>query len=249
MNLVETRHGSMHYVTVGHGAPLVLLHGNTYSALTQERLAARFADEHYVVSVDLLGHGRSSRPPDLFSTRYFSMQGEALADLLAALFTHPVPIFGMSAGGISALNAICLRPDRVAALILDGVFRQVTPETVVAHHASTSAMSAPWHRYMAGQHGDDWWPKLNAGIEHAIEQLAETGTIVAPCLQQINVPIILFQGGKDPFVPDSQAYAIVSAVPGARMVYEPEAGHLIAWRNPDAFRERARHFLHEHGLV
>jgi hypothetical protein len=33
------------------------------------------------------------------------------------------------------------------------------------------------------------------------------------------------------------------------MVYEPEGGHLIAWRNPDAFRERVRKFLHEHGLV
>jgi pimeloyl-ACP methyl ester carboxylesterase len=249
MPTVATRHGPMHYLEVGTGAPLVLLHGNTYSAATQERLAARFADEHRVISPDLLGHGRSARPEGLFSTRYFAMQGEALADLLEGLFAAPVPLFGMSAGGISALNAICLQPERVAGLILDGVFRQVTTATVDAHHHSTANMSPAWHRYMARQHGADWWPILNSSIERAIELMAAMRTVVAPCLEAIRVPTIIFQGGKDAFVPDAQARVIASGIRGARLVYEAEAGHLIAWRNPAAFRERARRFLHEHGLV
>jgi Predicted hydrolases or acyltransferases (alpha/beta hydrolase superfamily) len=249
LNFVPTRHGQLHYLEVGSGAPLLLLHGNTYSATTQERLAARFADEHRVISVDLLGHGQSARPDGLFSTRYFAMQGEAIADLLGTLFDGPVPVFGMSAGGVTALNAICVRPDRVAALILDGVFRQVTKETVEAHHQSTASMSPTWHRYMAGQHGADWWPVLNASVERTVELLAEEQTVVAPCLDTITVPTLVFQGGKDGFVPDAQARAVVAGIKGARMVYEPEGGHLIAWRNPDAFRERVRKFLHEYGLV
>jgi pimeloyl-ACP methyl ester carboxylesterase len=249
LKLVPTRHGPLHYLEVGAGSPLVLLHGNTYSAGTQERLAARFADTHRVISVDLLGHGRSARPEGLFSTRYFAMQGEAMADLLGALFAGPVPVFGMSAGGITALNAVCHRPDRVAALILDGVFRQVTTATVDAHHQSTTAMSAPWHRYMATQHGEDWWPTLNAGVERAVELMAAARTVVAPCLDAIAVPTLVFQGGKDAFVPDAQARVVVAGIKGARMVYEPEGGHLIAWRNPDVFRERVRRFLQESGLV
>ncbi len=249
MNVIPTRHGRLHYLEVGAGRPLVLIHGNTYSAATQEWLAARFADEHRVISVDLLGHGRSARPEGLFSEAYFSMQGEAMADLLGALFDGPVPVFGMSAGGITALNAVCHRPDRVAALILDGVFRQVTTATVDAHHHSTASMSRTWHRYMAGQHGEDWWPRLNAGVERAVELLAAARTVVAPCLDRIAVPTLVFQGGNDPFVPDEQARQVVSGIKGARIVYEPEAGHLIAWRNPDAFRERVRRFLHESGLA
>lgn len=249
MNLVQTRHGALHYLEVGAGAPLVLLHGNTYGAVTQERLAARFADEHRVISVDLLGHGQSARPDGLFSTRYFAMQGEAIGDLLGELFDRPVPLFGMSAGGISALNAVCERPDRVAALILDGVFRQVTTATVDAHHHSTANMSPSWHRFMARVHGEDWWPILNDRLERAIELMAVARTVVAPCLEAISVPTIVFQGGKDPFVPDAQARVIVAGIKGARLVYEAEAGHLIAWRNSAAFRERARRFLHEHALV
>jgi len=246
---VETRHGPLHYLEYGEGAPLVLIHGNTYSAATQERLARRFADEHRVICPDLLGHGRSARPEGLFSTRYFSMQGEALADALDELFVGAVPIFGMSAGGITALNAICLRPERVAALILDGVFRQVTPATVEAHHHATGAMSQAWHRFMGTQHGEEWWPELNAGVERAIELLAAESAVVAPCLGSINVPALIFQGGKDAFVPDAQARAVAEGIRGSRMVYEAEAGHLIAWRNPDAFRERVRRFLHDNGLV
>lgn len=249
MKLVPTRYGPLHYLEVGSGPPLLLLHGNTYSAGTQERLAARFADEHRVISVDLLGHGRSARPEGLFSTRYFAMQGEAIGDLLGTLFDAPVPIFGMSAGGITALNAVCHRPDRVAALILDGVFRQITQATVDAHHHSTSTMSPTWHRYMGGQHGEEWWPLLNAGVERAVELMAEAETVVAPCLDAITVPTLIFQGGNDPFVPDAQARAVVEGIRGARLVYEPEAGHLIAWRNQEVFRERVRRFLREYSLA
>ncbi|NJN17269.1 MAG: alpha/beta hydrolase [Oscillochloris sp.] len=249
MNVVATRHGAMHYLEYGSGAPLVLIHGNTYSAATQERLARRFADEHRVICPDLLGHGRSARPNALFGTRYFAMQGEALADLLDTLFVGAVPLFGMSAGGVGSLNTVCIRPDLVAALILDGVFYQVTSATVDAHHHSTDAMSPTWHRYMAGQHGEDWWPLLNSRVEETIEELAAARTVVAPCLNQISVPTLIFQGGRDAFVPDEQARIVAAGIRGSRLVYEAEAGHLIAWRNPDAFRERVRRFLHEHQLL
>ncbi|WP_333691484.1 alpha/beta fold hydrolase [Chloroflexus sp.] len=249
MSTINTRHGPLHYLAVGSGSPFVLLHGNTYSAATQVRLAQRFADQFTVYSFDLLGHGGSARPPDLFSVRYFQMQGEAVADALAGLFHQPVPVFGMSAGGISALNAICIRPDLIAALILDGVFARVTAATYQAHRHATASMSPSWHRYMAGQHGADWWPILNAGVEAVIEQLAAQEALVTPCLDQIKVPTIIFHGGKDPFVPDEQARAVAVGIRGARIVYEPEAGHLIAWRNPDAFRARVGRFLAEHGLI
>lgn len=249
MGFASTRYGPLHYLEAGAGAPLVLLHGNTYTAATQARLAVRFTDEHRVVSVDLLGHGRSARPEGLFTLRYFAMQGEALADLLGALFDGPAPVFGMSAGGIAALNAVCVCPDRVAALILDGVFYQITPATVEAHRRSAAAMTSAWHRLMRQQHGDEWWPQLNAGVLHVVETMAAARTVVAPCLETIRVPTLVFQGGKDPFVPDVQACMIVSRIRGARLVYEPEAGHLIAWRHSVAFRERVRRFLHDHGLV
>lgn len=244
MPLIESRYGHIHYNQIGDGWPLVLIHGNTYTAATQERLARRFADEHSVYSLDLLGHGHSARPAGLFSERYFTMQGEALADFLQALFpTTVVPLFGMSAGGISALNATCEQPARVAALVLDGVFYQVSTATVAAHHQSRATISATWERFMRQQHGSEWWPQLQDGVDAAIARLAESQTPLVPCLGYINVPTLIFQGGRDPFVPDTQAYAVADQISGAQLHYDPEAGHLLAWKDPAGFREVVRSFL------
>lgn len=246
MPLIDSRYGPIHYQVIGEGWPLVLIHGNTYTAATQERLARRFADEHSVYSIDLLGHGHSARPAELFSSRYFTMQGEALADLLEILFAgSAVPVFGMSAGGISALNAVCERPLLIAALILDGVFYQVSAETVAAHHHSRSTISATWERFMRQQHGSDWWPRLQDGVDTAIARLAEEQLPLVPCLEYIDLPTLIFQGGRDPFVPDVQAYAIADRIRGAQMHYDPEAGHLLAWKDPAAFREIVRSFLRQ----
>jgi pimeloyl-ACP methyl ester carboxylesterase len=154
-----------------------------------------------------------------------------------------VAVFGMSAGGISALNAVCEQPARVAALILDGVFAQVSAATVTAHQQSRATISPTWERFMHQQHGADWWPQLQDGVDSAIGQLAASETPLIPCLDYINVPTLIFQGGRDPFVPDTQAYAVADHISGAQLHYDPEAGHLLAWKDSVAFREMVRSFL------
>ena len=245
MSFVTTRHGDLYYTAVGAGRPLILIHGNTMTAESQSRLAQRFADEHEVTSLDLLGHGHSARPAGLFSTAYFRMQGEALADLLAARFPGlRVPIFGMSAGAPSALNAACIAPERIAALVLDGVIRYADPAIVATNRESVANFSREWNRYLESQHGD-WWPELRAGIVATMEQLEAAGTDIVPCLERITIPALIFQGGKDRFCPEAQGRAIAAAMPNARLIYDAEAGHLLAWKNPAAFREIVREFLHE----
>jgi pimeloyl-ACP methyl ester carboxylesterase len=244
MRSVDTRHGELVYFVMGEGAPFILLHGNTMTAATQEKLSRRFADEHQVFSVDLLGHGHSARPRDLFSTRFFRMQGEALADMLDLLFPYEqVPLFGMSAGGVSALNAACEAPQRILALILDSVFVYVGEDTVNAHRKNIDALSEAWHMYLRKQHGDEWWPQLNEGLLATVEQLEASGISVAPCLDNIRIPTMVFQGGRDPFSAEVQGRIIEASIPEARLVYDADAGHIFAWQNPDAFRDMVREFL------
>ena len=216
MSYAPTRHGEMFYTTVGAGRPLVLIHGNTMTAASQARLALRFADEHEVTSVDLL----AARFPG----------GRA-------------PIFGMSAGALAALNAACVAPERIAALVLDGVIRHVDAAIVETNRERTASFSREWNKYLGSLHGDDWWPRLRAGVVATMEQLEAAGTDLVPCLEQIAAPALIFQGGRDRFCPEPQGRAIAAAMPNARLVYDAEAGHLLAWKDPDAFRETVREFL------
>ena len=209
MSYVETRHGAMFYMTIGSGRPLVLIHGNTMTAASQEKLAQRFADEYQVVSIDLLGHGQSAMPDNLFTRDYFTLQGQALSDLLEALFPEDtVPVFGMSAGGISALNAYCEQPYHIAALILDGVFSQIGPEALGAHRHRRATMTPAWERYM-------------------------------------RIPVLIFQGGRDPFCPERQSRAVADAIPRSWLIFRAAAGHIIAWQEPELFDETVRKFLHD----
>jgi pimeloyl-ACP methyl ester carboxylesterase len=246
METVDTRHGHLAYIHTGHGTPFVLLHGNTMTARSQERLAQRFADSHTVYSFDLLGHGHSAHPTYLFSEEYFSIQGESLADAFTRLFPkQAVPVFGMSAGGVSAMNAACHVPERIAALILDSVFAYAGPETLAAHRDSVENMSATWDTYLAKQHGAEWWPTLNAGLLHVIELLEASRRPVVPCLADITIPTLIFQGGQDPFVAAEQGKLLAETLPNARLIFDAETGHIFSWRDPAGFRETVRQFLHD----
>ncbi|NJK81877.1 MAG: alpha/beta hydrolase [Chloroflexaceae bacterium] len=246
METLATRHGPLAYNMLGSGTPFVLLHGNTMTGISQERLAQRFTDEHTVYSLDLLGHGQSARPANLFSEDYFTLQGQAFADWLTAMFPDSaVPVFGMSAGGVSAMNAACEQPERIAALILDSVFVYAGAETVAAHRDSVENMSKPWYAYLEKQHGADWWPTLNMGLLTLIEQLEASRRSVVPCLDQIRIPTLVFQGGQDPFARPVHGQTIAEAIPGARLVYDEETGHIFSWRDPAGFREIVRAFLRE----
>ncbi len=250
METITTRHGPLAYLTIGAGHPLVLVHGNTMTAQSQQKLAQRFSDAHLVISVDMLGHGQSARPEHLFSPAYFRMQGEALADLLRErLPDEQAVLFGMSAGGVAALNAFCECPQRIAALILDSAFSYVGPETLVAHRDGMSGIKGAWEHFMQVQHGGDWWPHLRDRLMETIEQFATTMDSVTPCVTEIVVPTLIFQGGQDPFVDATQGRELASTIPGARLVYDAEAGHILAWRNPPQFRETVRQFLREAGVV
>lgn len=252
MPTVTTRHGPLAYAVMGSGSPFVLLHGNTMTGASQERLAHRFTDAHTVYCIDLLGHGGSARPENLFTPDYFTLQGQALADLLRSLFAaESVPVFGMSAGGVSALNAACEVPDQIQALILDSVFVYAGAETVAAHRHSIDTMAKTWDDYLRKQHGADWWPTLNAGLLTMIERLHEDGRQVVPCLEQIRLPTLVFQGGKDPFSAPVHGQTIADTIPGARLVYEAHGGHIFSWRDPEGFREIVREFLRgvEHGTI
>lgn len=244
MSFITTRHGHVFVTSIGSGPPLVLLHGNTMTAMSQQRLAQRFADTYRVVSVDLPGHGQSARPDNLFTPDYFTILGEAVADLLTELVPDgTATLFGMSAGAIAALNAACTSTRHIDALILDSLFHSVSEQTLRTHREHAHATSPVWDRFMRKQHGDTWWPKLREGVLATIEQLAESQRSVIPCLTAMERPALVFQGGRDVFCPESHGREIAAALPDARLIYDSQAGHILAWQYPAAFHELVRAFV------
>ncbi len=126
-HLVSARVGQFHigndrleYSEFGAGdAWVVLLHGQLMPRLMQEPLARCLAAQGlHVITLDLLGHGRSDRPED---PRDYSMT--AFADQVVALLDHlgidRAIIGGTSLGANVSLEVAVLAPDRVLGLLLE----------------------------------------------------------------------------------------------------------------------------------
>jgi pimeloyl-ACP methyl ester carboxylesterase len=99
--------------------PVLLLPGLLFSRKMHEPLAEQLASRgHRVLCLDLLGHGDSDRPPEMFE---YSMTifGEQAIALLDHLRIDQAVIGGTSLGANTALEAAARSPDRVKGLLVE----------------------------------------------------------------------------------------------------------------------------------
>ena len=116
----EGAHDRLEYTEYGAGdAWVVLLHGQLMPRRMHQPLARALAAEGlHVVTLDLLGHGRSDRPadPHAYSMQAFAEQVVALLDHLGA---PQAVIGGTSLGANVSLEVAVLAPERVRGLIIE----------------------------------------------------------------------------------------------------------------------------------
>jgi 3-oxoadipate enol-lactonase len=248
----------LYYEAAGTGTPLVLVHGFGLDRRMWDKQFADFARGWRVLRYDLRGFGRSALPEPGRAYRH--------ADDLAALLDHfkidRAALVGLSLGGDVALNTALEYPDRVSALVLvdaivserpmsaewddevGPIWREARARGVEAGKQSwlNIRMFAPTLKHPeAGptlrQLIDDWsgWQFANRDPENtsirAMERLAE-----------VLVPTLVVVGERD--LPDFQAIANeLLAIPLARKVTVPGAGHMVPMEAPGEFNALVTGFL------
>ena len=108
------------YTSFGSGPrTCVLIHGLLLSQKMHRPLAKDLAERgNRVVTLDLLGHGRSDRPRDMW--RYsMSTFGEQVIGLLDHLGADEAVIAGTSLGANTALEVLSLAPERVRGAVIE----------------------------------------------------------------------------------------------------------------------------------
>ena len=109
----------VHYLRIGHGPAVVLVHSSptnaSYVAPHMRMLAERFT----CFAFDTPGFGLSEALPG--ESLVVAQLAEALADNMVALGLSACPMFGTHSGAAIALSLAAHRPERVTALVLDGV--------------------------------------------------------------------------------------------------------------------------------
>lgn len=97
----------------------MLLHGLLLNRRMHEPLARALADRgNRVLTLDLLGHGESDRPRDMW--RYsMSFFGEQVIALLDHLEIDEAVILGTSLGANTTLEAAVFRPERIRGMVVE----------------------------------------------------------------------------------------------------------------------------------
>ena len=101
------------------GRPVILVHGLLLAQTMHQPLAEELAARgNRAITVDLLGHGRSDRPRDMwrYSMSSFAEQVVALMDHLEI---EQAVVLGTSLGANTALEVASLAPERLRGMVIE----------------------------------------------------------------------------------------------------------------------------------
>ncbi|MDR3636529.1 MAG: alpha/beta hydrolase [Isosphaeraceae bacterium] len=106
-----------HYQQAGAGPDVVLLHGLTgdLSVWLLCQAIQKLSRSYRVTAFDLRGHGYSDVPPSGYTSADHATDLFSLLDYLGAERAHVV---GHSFGGVIALHAAVLKPERITSIVL-----------------------------------------------------------------------------------------------------------------------------------
>ncbi|CUU58233.1 Pimeloyl-ACP methyl ester carboxylesterase [Parafrankia irregularis] len=228
--------------------PLLLIHGYTSDSHDWSWQLPYLAASRRVIAVDLRGHGRSSAPPDGYTTTQFAAD---LAGLLDQLEVERVVAVGHSMGGSVAGSLAVEHPDRVAAMVgVDPAY--LLPDEIaggIRPLLDLLAVSDPVPLVQQLVGGMDspardlalrtWQVRRIAGMaDHVLRQALEaqaTGMALhshsAPYLRRRTCPVLTFYA--DPT--RAAAEQAIFTDPRSRVVTWEGAGHWLHQERPAEF--------------
>jgi len=105
----------IHYVDVGEGPVVVLLHGSSISSFSFRHQIAALQNRFRVIAPDLLGYGRSSAP---IKGAGFILQANVLRRFLDSLNLSSIRLLVHDWGGPIGLGCAAMKPEQISQLIL-----------------------------------------------------------------------------------------------------------------------------------
>jgi pimeloyl-ACP methyl ester carboxylesterase len=232
--------------------PLLLLHGGMAHARWWDFVAARLADRVHVFAVDMPGHGES---PWLDPRRYAHVERPIVRDLLRALAPGPWTLGGHSNGGLQCVVVATDGEVPIARVILvdiprepsagrlgrsgDGFRRMPQPRWASRDEAIAAFRLFPRDgdppadalRYVAShsvrqQADGTWTSKFDWGyFRERDPQAPNPYAGFAARLARLPFPTLVVRGERSTIQPPDDHAAIVRAIPVARGVTVPGAGH------------------------
>jgi pimeloyl-ACP methyl ester carboxylesterase len=263
---------SVHVKTRGHGEPVfVLLHGFGASLFSWHAVMDPISQYGTVIAYDRPAFGLTERPMTWTGENPYSSQ--ANVDLLLGLLDHfkvqKAILVGNSAGATVSMQFTLQHPERVQALILvdPAVYEggggpswlrpfYNTPEMnhlgpLIVRSIQSSGIDLikmAWYEpskitpetmsgYTKPLRADNW--------DRALWDFtaASQPSTLSNHLNEFTLPVLVITGDSDKIVPTADSVRLADALPYARLVIIPQAGHVPHEEQPDDFMQAVDEFV------
>jgi pimeloyl-ACP methyl ester carboxylesterase len=261
VEVVRANRVEIAYERVGEGPLLVFVHGAGEDGRVWRPQLAALADGFTVVAWDEPGAGRSSDVPADFGLAEYA---DCLAALIEALALGPAHVAGLSWGGTVVQELYRRHPEFVVTLILVDTYagwKGSLPEAELRARVDgvQQMLAAPadeLHPTLRGLFAGEPSAEVLALLEEMAadvrpESMRAALRVMAQVdqrdlLPRIAVPTLLIWGELDARSPLSVARQFQRAIPDAKLVLIPGAGHMSNLEKPELFNDAVRTFCREH---
>lgn len=252
---------SFRVLDAGAGPPVLLVHGFPLDHEMWLEQCRFLAPRHRVIAPDLRCVGGS---PDGVGTVTMEQMADDLAGLLDALgVAQPVVFCGLSMGGYVAWQFWRKYAARLRALVLcdtraqaDSAEAAASRQKMIDHllRAGTVYLADAMLPRLFARETFERMPEMVSSVRDKILHCrpasvaaALRGLMARPDmtgeLGSIRLPTLVIVGEHDQISPPAEMQAMAAAMPGARCVVLPEAGHMTPLENAPAFNAELERFL------
>ncbi|HXB14287.1 MAG TPA: alpha/beta fold hydrolase [Solirubrobacteraceae bacterium] len=243
------------------GRPLILLHGLLLSQEMHRPLAEALAARgNRVITLDLLGHGRSDRPRDMW--RYsMGSYGQEVVALMDHLEIPEAVVMGTSLGANAALEIASAAPERLRGLVIEmpvldngllGSALSFTPLLVALTFGEPAMkllarVTRAVPRQLLPHYGNVMLDvvRQEPGPSGALMQGLFFGRVAPPRSERrtFTTPTLILGHGRDPVHPFSDAGMLARELPNSRLI---EADSIVELRvRPERLTGEIAAFLDE----
>lgn len=230
------------------GTPVLLLHGITDSQRSWEPVLPLLPESIRAIAVSMRGHGDAERPEAGYRAEDYTAD---VIELLDRLELESAVVCGHSLGTYVAAQIAIERPQRVAALVLEGAPATPAHNPVIAEVAAAVAeLDDPVdptfvREFQASTTERPLAPGLlDTFVEESLKLPARTWRAAFADLMRIDLsgrlgdiaaPTLLIHGERDAIVPGSEQKWLLSRLPNARLVTLDGTGHAPHWERPERY--------------
>ena len=241
----------MHYIDIGQGFPVIMIHGFADSTYCWHANAKPLLDAGFrVIMIDNPGLGRSDIPPDSFKMTLENLSAQTIR-LADKLKLEQFSVVGSSMGGGIGLYLMVHNPDRVKkAILLDPAcyltdkpqlltlfqnkYLQKAAEHVVGPSTIKIALRDCYYddsKVTGTMVAEYSRPLKKKGYVNLLSRLltefpSKAAERTVPLYKKISTPVLIIWGDSDRWLSPSLGRRLNKDIPGSKLITIAESGHL-----------------------